>query len=319
MFIFSEIFIRAFIVHGYNLGIIGYSVFSSVMNSLKGYGKKILDSDEKLIYKYLPNANFKIIRTKDREYKIRTADIGFGNIGFVDDGISGEILAVAVGDSFTACIGVDYEFCWVEILEDRLGCDIVNMGVEGYSLMQKVIMLEEYALKLNPKIVFLDVNLTDPPDDFFFANGTARPIPHPINRFYERGLQYYFASYLVIKFMWDNLTGYTYDRKFKRYLSKYKEGITYTISAIERAFQLCDKFGAHLILMLFHSIKPVIDFAKSKRISFVDLQKLFEIRRYKDLYLPHDGHLNMEGNKATAEILYDFLVENEFIKFCSRK
>ncbi|MCX7733158.1 MAG: SGNH/GDSL hydrolase family protein [bacterium] len=317
--ILIEISLRMFIVYGYNVGLVSYSVFASVMNSLKGYGTNILGEHNKLLYKYLPNVSFKIIKTKDHEYKIKTTDIGFGNIGFVDDGISGDVFAVAVGDSFTACIGVDYNFCWVELLEKYLGCDIVNMGVEGYSSAQKIMLVEDYALKLKPKVILLDINLTDPSDDFFFANKMKRPIPHPINRFYEKGIQYYSASYLALRFLWDNLNGYTYERKFKDYVSKYKDGVSYTIASLEKAIDVCNRAGVRLILVLFHSIKPIVEFAYSREMKMINLQNYFESRKFENIYLPNDGHLNINGNIAAFEIIKDFIVQNELEKLCLRK
>lgn len=315
-----ELLVRLFIFYGYNLGLVSYAVFSSVVNSIRSFDTKILLSDDRLVYKYAPNVDLKIINTKDHKYKIRTTDIGFSNIGFRDDGISGEVFAVAVGDSFTACIGVDYEYCWVELLERELGCDFVNMGVEGYSSIQKLIILKDYALKLNPKLIIFDVNLTDPPDDFFFANNMKRPIPHPINRFYQRGIKSYLASYSLLKFLVDEITGYDINQKFKDYLSKYESGVTYTISSIEKAYGVASEFGIPFILVLFHHIKPIIDFAKQRNMLFIDLQKDFEKRKLENLYLPRDGHLNVQGNKATFEVIYSFLKNKNFlIDTCLRK
>lgn len=318
VFLLMELLVRLLIFYGYNLGIINYYVFSSVVNSLKGFNKNILLDDDKLIYKYAPNVDLKIIDTEDHKYKIKTTDIGFDDIGFRDDGISGEIFAVVVGDSFTACIGVDYEYCWVELLEKELGCDFVNMGVEGYSSIQKLIILKDYALKLNPKLIIFDINLTDPPDDFFFANNMKRPIPHPINRFYQKGIEGYLASYSLLKFFLDEIKGYDVGQKFRDYISKYGYGITYTILSVEEAYNIASDSGIPFILVLFHHIKPIIDFAEQRNIPFIDLQKNFEKRGLKNLYLPRDGHLNVQGNKATFEVIYDFLKDRGF-DTCLRK
>ncbi len=121
------------------------------------------EEDDYLGYKYLPDLNV-TLKHPEYEYILKTTSLGFDHIGFRDDGIngiSGAPYAVAVGDSFTEGMGVGMSETWVELLENRSGRDIVNMGISGYSSPQLVRMLTKYGMRLKPKLVLYVFNYTD--------------------------------------------------------------------------------------------------------------------------------------------------------------
>lgn len=109
--------------------------------------------DDQVGYKFAPNLSDLSVSHGDRDYTISTSSLGYKGTGFRDDGLDGEPFAVVVGDSITACVGVEQAECWVELLEGQTGRDFANLGVSGYGPDLQLRMLQQYGLPLRPKLV----------------------------------------------------------------------------------------------------------------------------------------------------------------------
>lgn len=102
---------------------------------------------------YKPDLNVTLRGHPDYTYHMRTITLGYDGIGFRDDGLHGPVYAVAVGDSFTSGDGVEAEETWVERLQQRVGQDVVNLGVSRYASTQNERVLSRYGLPLKPRLV----------------------------------------------------------------------------------------------------------------------------------------------------------------------
>lgn len=115
------------------------------------------------IYKYNPIWGWELIPNTQSE--IRTLDYNviykINANGFRDDknySFSKKIKRIAVlGDSFTFGIGVDNNKTFSKILEEKSGCEVLNMGVSGYSPSQYLLGLEKKGLKYNPDAVIVSI------------------------------------------------------------------------------------------------------------------------------------------------------------------
>lgn len=87
---------------------------------------------------------------------------------FRDDGIDGEVFAVAVGDSFTFGHKVALENVWTELLEKELGADVVNMGLSGGAPSQAQRNFELFGKPLKPKVVIFTTFVNDWLDEACF-------------------------------------------------------------------------------------------------------------------------------------------------------
>lgn len=305
-----EVLLRVLVAIGHRSGIIDFFTSSYVLTETAAKGS-ITSYDRRLGYKYLPNRTF-VLRTGEYEHEINTVELGFKDIGFRDNGVQRKIIAVAVGDSITACIGVEYQHCWVKILEDRIKLDVVNMGVGGYSSVQKRIVAEEYSLKLKPKVILFEINSSDPCDDFYFVNKLKFPIPHPFNSFVDKDIRSYFASLVLINFLIERYYyGYTPEKRYKEYYSKCSPGTKYTIQSIEEVHSRCKHLGVSFVLLIFHKrflpseLRRYLD-ENEERINIIDFATLEE--RAEGIY-HKDGHFNIKGNIGVAEVVYSHLVD----------
>src|SRR5262245_25532459 len=108
---------------------------------------QLIIQDQTLGYKYAPGVIDHPLRLEeDNQFTISTVSLGYDDIGFRDDGLDGEPFAVVLGDSYANCSGVELEECWVEQLEQRVGRDMANLSVLGYSPQQEQRMLTHYGL-----------------------------------------------------------------------------------------------------------------------------------------------------------------------------
>ena len=68
---------------------------------------------------------------------------------------------VALGDSLTFGWGVEAEEGFTSRLEDRLGADVLNLGVSGYGTDQELLLWEREGRALRPLVVLLTVCAND--------------------------------------------------------------------------------------------------------------------------------------------------------------
>lgn len=64
---------------------------------------------------------------------------------------------VFVGDSYTEAAQIERESCFVELVGERLGKSVLNLGRGGYGPQQEAIVLERHALPASPKVVVWQV------------------------------------------------------------------------------------------------------------------------------------------------------------------
>jgi hypothetical protein len=115
-------------------------------------------------YVYRPGLDTLYSPTAEMSYRFRTVRSPDPTIGLRDDGWSGRPWAVALGDSFTSGMGVELEETWAERLETKLGRDVVNLGVDGYSSLHETALLRAVGLPLAPAVALFLVNFNDPGD-----------------------------------------------------------------------------------------------------------------------------------------------------------
>lgn len=178
---------------------------NSQSEELKG-----LIPDPALGYKYTPGlVDFAVPFEGDGgpgSYAVSTVSLGYEGVGFRDDGLQGEPTAVVIGDSYANCASVSMPACWVELLEQRSGQDVANLGVVGYGPQQELAMLTRYGLPLHPKTVlwvFFANDLNDAWRFDQFGSGNSRS-----GRFWQNPVQAWLARnsalYTLGAFFWYN-------------------------------------------------------------------------------------------------------------------
>jgi hypothetical protein len=228
------------------------------------------DPDPFLIRKLKLGLNI-YVGAREFSYSFRTVSLGYEGIGFRDDGINSECFAVALGDSFTEGWGVDGEDTWVELLEKKTGKDFVNMGVSGYSSIENVRMLQEYAAPLRPKLILWAFFRNDFCDSYE-ANRCLRkeakdnPRRSPVKRWLRRhSLTYQLMRHTGILFKRKDFSGRSYkdsnlslvfnlcNCRTDMHSTVMQEGWRLTQESLLKARALCQDLNAELLVVLIPS------------------------------------------------------------------
>jgi len=127
--------------------------------------------DSYLGYKLKPHVDI-LLKHPEFTFRVQT-----NSLGFRDGEIETPVFAVALGDSFTFGYGLDVEDSWVERLEEKVGAEVANLGVSGYSAIQSTRMLERCGKSLKPRLVLWGFSPNDLTDneifDRWWTSGTA--------------------------------------------------------------------------------------------------------------------------------------------------
>lgn len=175
--VFLEIFLRLFFTLGYNL--LSFKIIAPLSVNINSLREKVLSDDRFFSTKH-PELGFVIKPNIDISYQAKeiskdipsvsykTVDVfGDGTFGARDDGIDKKLWAIAIGDSYTFCYSIEMNRCWVEIIENETGKDVLNLGTPGTGTYQQYKILEYFLRRYNqkPEFVFLMFNFTDYLDD----------------------------------------------------------------------------------------------------------------------------------------------------------
>lgn len=95
--------------------------------------------------------------------QVRTNDLGFrDNRAALPAKRPGEFRVIVLGDSFTFGPGVDFEALYTSVLQEKLArlhpqVQVINLGVEGYNIVQYQAVLEEVGLGLQPDLLLVSL------------------------------------------------------------------------------------------------------------------------------------------------------------------
>ena len=114
--------------------------------------------DQKLGYRYIPNAIGRIHRNFEIDNLITLNSKGFHDIEHYPNPSNRRI--VAIGDSFTAAIHVSKSQIWTQILQSKLRnkwqddtVEVINLGMDGTGSNIHLELLRQHAIELQPEIV----------------------------------------------------------------------------------------------------------------------------------------------------------------------
>lgn len=114
--------------------------------------------DQKLGYRYIPNAIGRIHRNFEIDNLITLNSRGFHDIEHHLSPSSRRI--VAIGDSFTAAIHVSKSQIWSQILQSKLRnkwqdntVEVINLGIDGTGSNIHLELLRQHAIELQPETV----------------------------------------------------------------------------------------------------------------------------------------------------------------------
>jgi len=310
--------------------------------------KQMVSRDFDLVHKLKPDAKIMLLNGENKSYTMNTLSLGFGGIGFRDDGInSNKILSIALGDSFTLGLGTNISDVWTEVLERDTDLDVVNMGMFAHSTYNELKLLERYGLKLNPKIVFLGLYANDISDNYLIQRNfnfgllyALHSLAFEYSNIYKlysikRGLEFKpnnnhsfcFGNYCDV-YQFSMLENDSEENKIGIALTKKhliemvniakQNNIIFVIILIpSKELVYYDQLGIdESIYKKGYPIYELATFCIENKLSCIDLTKRLvdEVGKNNKIFISNDGHLNEYGNKVVAEEVQNFLIENNLIR-----
>lgn len=340
------------LLFGMLLSLITLEVGLRLLDSLTPKINDYLLPDEFIGHKLKPNIDIIAYNAEDTKYEVKTVTLGFDGIGFRDDGIDKEPFAIALGDSYTFGTGLELDKVWTEILEEKLGKDVVNMGVDSYSAVEEKKVLEKFGLKLNPKIIFTAffVNdfdgaylaISEETDNLDFIETLKRSsklyktVHESIGKLLQKGksLDYRNGSLDIVLMptFWENILNPASSRSLQlgenitkgKFLEMSSIANENNVELIVLMLPSREQTYWHLLRNLTktpinydldYPMKTLGEFCKNYKLKCLDLTpKLREhAMNGEQVFFKIDGHLNEKGNQIVADEVYKYLDRNKLI------
>jgi len=305
--------------------------------------------DDELRQTFKPNIDT-VQRLDDGiQWRLKTTDLHIGGVGFRDNGADlSDAYAVVVGDSHVYGHGVDLERVWTELLEERAGASVVNMGQPSAFPETEERMLETYGSRLKPKVVIFALFQNDWVDAASFEDERSGGFATV-----KRTLDSYSSTYRLARLV-INMQRYQAYKNFPRYTNGSVDTYFYPLhlgpavddgdpkinmgeesakNSMLRAAEFADSNGMKIVFVIFPSREQIYwDFARQyapdpgfdinvlnektmetcaeNGLSCLDLTQAFVRNRDSQIFFTIDGHPNEAGHAIASDEIYKHLSEN---------
>jgi lysophospholipase L1-like esterase len=240
---------------------------------------------------------------------------------------------LAIGDSFTEGVGVDYNDVWVKQMETRWkshNVQSINAGIGGSDPVFEFALYRDKMTAYKPDLVVLTINSTDLADiagrggfDRFHADGTAGKEPP--------SWEWVYASNHLFRMIMH--AAFNYNPKLIRN-AKSPENQHKSVKIIEEAItkfrKLTKKEGSELLVVLQPSLREfengkhtpffgqaeLAQFLETEAIHYVDASVEFK-KKGKSVavyYYPLDAHFNKKGYALFGETICKKIEELGLLK-----
>lgn len=255
----------------------------------------------------------------------RTNSLGFRGPDTTRDKPEGTFRIIGIGDSFTFGSGVRNEDTFLSVLQRKLdeSCEVLNLGIIGYSTIHEVALLERIGVTLDPDLVVI----------CFFLNDTGAGTTHEVFNVDLGPDELPFLQ--KHSRLADHIVAYMDKRTaIQELVRKYHEGFEddwkkwiAAQEALKKARKLAAENGFNLAVMVFPILwnldsdypfadihRKVSAFLQSIGVPVLDLYPAFSGYQGPDLWVhPKNQHPNEQGHALAGEALFRFLVEQGLI------
>jgi lysophospholipase L1-like esterase len=235
---------------------------------------------------------------------------------------------LAIGDSFTEGVGVDYEDTWVKQMEMRWknrNVQTFNAGIGGSDPVYEFALYRDKLTAYKPDVVVLTINSTDIKDiigrggfDRFHADGTAgKDSP---------SWEWIYASNHLFRMVMNGAFGYNTDLIKNAHSEEMKQkAVTIIKETITKFDELTTKENTEFMVVMhpclrefhdgilkpFYGQKELTNYFETEGIHYVDLSNEFKRlgKSIPDFYYPLDAHFNKKGYVLFGKTVYEKMEE----------
>jgi len=279
-------------------------------------------------------------KTKDFEYTHSYNEFGIRERKDIKSLIAGKKVILTIGDSFTEGVGTHQDSTWQRFLEQKLNKAgygnyiVVNVGISDTDPVSQLKIYETLLKEFNPDITVISIGSNDMLD--IILKGGPEKL-ETRNKFLKaQPLQYYLFSWSYIFrafsfIVYDNPEIFMNQQKFYGELIKAEEIICTQIDKIKGkqlsqngktiVFFFPDQNESLELHYKFKIFEQMID--KLKLQNDIYVYDMLDYHRsapksskdlIKNYYWATDGHMNVSGYQLWAEVLFDKLINPEYLE-----
>ncbi|UCH80284.1 MAG: SGNH/GDSL hydrolase family protein [Nitrospiraceae bacterium] len=264
----------------------------------------------------------------------------------------GKFRIVLIGDSHGFGWGINEDKnIFATIIDQRLaGVELINLSVPGYGTDQEFLRLKKEGLAYHPNLVILQISENDfteimnpvmyekPKPFFILHNGKLLLKNIPVKKDCSSSAQYYleclhipFTDWLKRKSVAFNVIDRRH-RKLMLRLGTYFKNSNAERSTKNKNITVIDDYSIKLFkaiisemsnelkimgikIMIIHWNRYLSESGKINHtgIPVIDLYPAILKNKDKDVLIPNDGHININGHRLIAEELLKVLRKNKYI------
>jgi lysophospholipase L1-like esterase len=265
-------------------------------------------------YELLPNLR----NVRYKRVHVTTNAAGWRDRDYDLEKPAGVFRTAVIGDSFTMADGIEIDDVYHSLLEERLNAqggptryEFINFGVAGYQLPQYVAVIEKRALAYHPDLVLVGFST----NDFIWFEEQAKvlfnkpydvkPTEHPFFHFHLGAwVQKQIAAWRAGP---DRQGELPLDPRFRTHVDEQLDAL----GAIHRrtGIPICVAYLNYYSAGLREVIAAVRAAAARNDLAFVDVSAAFPPRQSRRYFIYNDdGHPNVEGHRAFADVLLGYLL-----------
>jgi lysophospholipase L1-like esterase len=269
-------------------------------------------------YELLPN--LRDVRYK--EVHVTTNAAGWRDQEYALAKPPGTFRVAVVGDSFTMADGVEIEDVYHSLLEERLNAqggrhyEFLNFGVAGYQLPQYVAVIEKRALAWDPDLILVGFSTNDfiwfeeQAKILFSKPYEVKPTEHPFFTFHLGA--WVQTRIAALRAGPDRQGEVPLAPMFRAHVDQQLDAM----GAIHRrtGIPICVAFVNYYSAGLREVIAAVRAAAERNDLAFIDVSAAFPPVQSKRYFIYRDdGHPNVEGHRAFADVLFGYLLGSGLI------
>jgi len=309
-------------------------------------------SDPHTGFHYAPQLDQRMV-SEEYDVSVKTNEEGFR-----DDPIKPKKgpRALLLGDSFTFGYGVDRPYIFADLLEEKLGIEILNTASGGFDLIHQVQWMKYYGKKYSPDLIIYMLYLGNDlvgnwrwerksGNIFSSTHPTVRShrdiklvtllkilrhrlVFHRVNQKWKLPEEY--LALTANNLSPEAVKNYEYSKSLLTELSEEtkKAGIPLLVVLIpyktmvesEDQMKLADQIrNFNLLYDLHQPNRQVSGWLQEMKVPFLDLTpELKKLSNTEAFYYKKDGHFTRHGHQTVASIISDFL-QNQFPAFTNLK
>lgn len=256
-----------------------------------------------------------VIRIPETHIKINS--LGFRDYEYPYDKPNNTFRIVILGDSITFGHGVELNDTYVKVLEKilnenyssgRLRYEVLNLGIPGYNMFEKIEIFRERGIRFNPDLVivqYIDDDIINRTEEYRISEESIKEYLKK-NKLNETDLN----ETVKMRIMYYARYSYLNDLKEKKFNDAWKV----IEESLTKLAELTNEKNIKVLILSNSHAFNLERIVNRYNWSILVLDSLYRKYTFEELTIhPKDGHPNSFAHRLIAEEIYKTLIYNKLI------